>query len=200
MHEAEAIERLRSYKRIIARLKVLENYSVGAGITVSRMNQDDHLMDLHRKLRAMPTYMYLTNREQVLETTAHAYLTDYPVGTKAQLAAIPRTAADPGDAQALREIRQKIEKVIEARTGNREGYEGVLDRLSEFQDLENERDQIDAGLEALESYKPDYAFLLRLRYVEGLEIVEVVERMQTSRRTFERSRPKALYEFSRLSM
>jgi len=200
MHESEAIERLGGYKRIVARIKVLENYSVGAGITVSRMNQDDHLMELHRRLRTMPTYMYLTKREQVLERTAHAYLAGYPAGTKAQLAAVPRTADDPEDAQALREIRQKIEKVIEARTGNREGYEGVLDRLSEFQDLQNERDQIDAALTALESYKPDYALLLRLRYVEGLEIVEVVERMQTSRRTFERSRPKALHEFCRLSM
>ncbi|WP_246070517.1 ECF-type sigma factor [Paenibacillus kobensis] len=200
MHESEAIERLTSYKRILARLKVLDNYSVGAGITVSRINQDDHLMELHRKLRGMPSYMYLTKREQVLETTAHAYLTGYPTGTKAQLAAVPKTATDEEDAKALREIRSKIQKVIEARTGNREGYEGVLDRLSEYQDLQNERDQIDSALSALESYKPDYAKLLRLRYVEGLEINEVVDRMQTSRRTFERSRPKALQEFGRLSV
>ncbi|MEB9892982.1 RNA polymerase subunit sigma-24, partial [Bacillus cereus] len=80
--EQQVIEQLTGYRDIVGRLRVLETYSVGNGITVSRLNEDDHLQELHRKLRGLPSYMYLTAREQRLESIAHAYLTDYPAGTR----------------------------------------------------------------------------------------------------------------------
>ncbi|EFM10154.1 RNA polymerase, sigma-24 subunit, ECF subfamily [Paenibacillus curdlanolyticus YK9] len=200
MDETAVIEQLSNYKRIVARIKVLENYSIGAGITVSRLNQDDQLMELHRKLRGMPTYMYLSKREQELETTAHAYLDKYPSGIRSQLRAIPAQGCDADDDKALRELRAKIEKVIEARTGSKDGYEAVIERLSELQDLQAQRDQIDAALEALESYKPDYAKLLRLRYVEGVPVQEAAAEMKIAERTFRSWRTKALEEFERLAV
>jgi len=97
MTEQQAIELLSSYRQKQARLQVLSSYSVGAGITISRLNEDDHLQELHRKLRGLPSYLYLSAKEQRLEATAHAYLERYPAGTRAQLAAVPREGADEED-------------------------------------------------------------------------------------------------------
>lgn len=72
------IDQLSEYRQSLARIKVLSSYSVGAGITISRLNEDDHLQELHRKLRGRPSYMYLSKREQKLETAAHTHLTEYP--------------------------------------------------------------------------------------------------------------------------
>ncbi|PWV97453.1 hypothetical protein DFQ01_12197 [Paenibacillus cellulosilyticus] len=199
MDETTVIEQLSNYKRIIARIKVLENYSVGAGITVSRLNQDDQLMELHRRLRGMPSYMYLSKREQELETAAHAYLDKYPSGIRAQLRAVPAGASDADDDKALRDLRAKIEKVIEARTGSKDGYEAVVERLSELQDLQAQRDQIDAALEALESYEPDYAKLLRAHYIDGRPWNESARELNVSRDVFYRWRKKAVSEYEKIA-
>lgn len=193
------IERLKDYKAHVARIQVLSSYSIGSGMTVSRLNQDDQLQELHRKLRMLPTYMYLNKKEQALETVAHAYLTKYPPGTRSQLRAIPKSGADVEDEKLLRELRQKIKKVIEARAGNIDDCDAVLDRLSELQDLQQEVRELEATLVALESYKPEYAKLLRLHYVEGKTAEDVAEEMNIARVTFFRWRPKAAEEFSKLS-
>jgi hypothetical protein len=44
VNEQQAIELLSSYRQKQARLQVLSSYSVGAGITVSRLNEDDQLL------------------------------------------------------------------------------------------------------------------------------------------------------------
>lgn len=199
MTEQEAIELLSRRRQMQARMQVLSTYSVGAGITVSRLNEDDHLQELHRKLRGMPTYMYLSKHEQRLESVAHAYLTRYPVGTRAQLAAVPVSGADPEDDMLLQELRGKIRKVIAARGGDvRDGFDEVLNRLAEFQDLKAEIERIDMVLEALEKYRPDYAKLLRLRYVDGLTQERVADELEVSTKTVSRREKLAIGEFVRL--
>ncbi|BBH19813.1 hypothetical protein Back11_11580 [Paenibacillus baekrokdamisoli] len=144
--------------------------------------------------------MYLNKREQRLETAAHAYLTKYPAGTKAQLGEVITTSgADPEDEKLLQELRGKIEKVIEARTGNIGDYDSVIERISELQDLEQQKEYFDNVLEVLEDYKPGYGKLLRLRYVEDLPAGEVATELKVVRKTFERWRPKALYEYAKIS-
>jgi hypothetical protein len=200
MTEQQAIEQLSTYRQKQARLQVLSTYSVGAGITVSRLNEDDHLRELHAKLRGLPSYMYLTKREQQLETVAHAYLTRYPAGTRAQLAAVPTRGADPEDEELLRELREKIRRVIAARGWDmRDDIDEVLDRVAEYQDLKAEIERIDTVLAALEAYKPDYARLLRLRYVEGKQPSEVAAELGIAERTFRSWKEKAEKEFVRLA-
>lgn len=199
MTEQEVIEQLTTYRQKQARIEVLATYSVGAGITVSRLNEDDQLQELHRRLRGLPSYMYLSKKEQELETVAHAYLGRYPAGTRSQLSSVPTNGADPDDDQLLRELRAKIQKVIESRAGQVDDFDAVLDRLAELQDLRADVERVDTVMRALEKYKPEYAKLLRLRYIEKLEIGVLTETMQISRRTFERMRPKAIIEFARLS-
>ncbi|SDR82450.1 ECF sigma factor [Paenibacillaceae bacterium GAS479] len=199
MTEQQAIELLTSYRAKQARIKALDAHSVGAGITISRLCEDDQLQQLHQRLRGLPSYMYLTTRELRLEATAHAYLERYPVGTRSQLAAVPTGVADPEDDQLLLELRGKIKRVIEARGAGTHDLDALLERLAEAQDLQEELRQCDAALEALASYKPDYARLLRLRYVEDSTIEKVAEKLQVSRRTYERLRPRAVAEFVRLS-
>jgi len=183
-----------------ARLDVLSTYSVGAGITVSRLNQEDQLQELHRRLRGQPSYMYLSKHEQELETVAHAYLERYPVGTKAQLNAVPKTGFDKEDDRLLQELREKIRKVIAARGGDiRDDIDEVLNRLAEYQDLQAELDRIDTVLKALETYRPEWTKLLRLVYVEGLEIADVRAKMQLSAPTYRRWRAAAEEEFEKLS-
>lgn len=190
------VERLEEYRQALARIKVLSSYSVGAGITISRLNEDDHLQELHRKLRGRPSYLYLTKREQQLETVAHAHLVEYPAGTKAQLAAIPEMGIDPEDDQLLQELRRKIQKVIDSRQGLGDGFSGVLNRLAALQDLQTEVKNVDL---VLENCKPEYAELLKLRYVEQLTVDNVAARMHITRRTYARWLKEAFCEFERLS-
>lgn len=192
------IEELRAYKRIVARIEILGRYSVGNGITVSRINQDDQLQDLHRQLRGKPSYMYLNGHEQALESTAHAYLTKYPAGAKSQLEAIPRRGADADDEKRLREIRGKIQKVIDARGWSRDDLESVLERVAELEDLQTKRKNIEMVLDAVESYKPEYARLLRLRYVENFTAEAVAANLSISVRTFRRWQLAAIEEVKKV--
>ncbi|WP_058304609.1 DUF1492 domain-containing protein [Gorillibacterium timonense] len=200
MNHDQVISQLKGYKRIVGRIKYLEKYPVGGGIRLSSISQDDNLQTLHRQLRGMPTYLYLNKREQELETTAHAYLTRYPAGTKAQLREVQGLYSDDReDERKLREVEQKIRKVLETRTGQSEGYHGVLERLSEIQDLEQEKEQIDNALEALGEYKPHYADLLRLRYIEGKAVDQVADDLAISRVTFFRWKTKSLEEYANVA-
>lgn len=194
--EQQVIEQLTRYRDTVGRLRILETYSIGNGITVSRLNEDDHLQELHRKLRGLPSYMYLTPREQHLEATAHAYLTRYPAGTRAQLQAVKECEpADEGDRQLLEELRRKIAKVIEARTGTPDGYEAILAQLAEYQDLKAEKHRIDTVLEAMDE---ELSELLRLRYINGLSVADAAAELGIARRTFDRRRARAIRKYSSL--
>ncbi|MGO4545800.1 ECF-type sigma factor [Paenibacillus sp. 2TAB23] len=199
--EQRIIDQLTSYKRLKARKKQLEGTAVGPGIRLSSMSEDDDLQELHRQLRKLPSYMYLDEQEQRIETAAHANLKKYPLGTRAQLNEVirSRAAASPGDEKLLRELEQKIEKVLESRSGSNgfEGYMGVIDKISELQDIDKELHSIDEALEALEGFEPDYARLLRLRYIEGKPTEFVASELGVVDRTFRRWKQKALAEVVR---
>jgi DNA-directed RNA polymerase specialized sigma24 family protein len=199
--EEIALELLSSYRRLTARMKQLEKTSVGPGIRLSAVSEDDKLQELHRELRKLPTYMYLDEREQQIESAAHANLTKYPLGTRAQLKEVKRiqASASPEDEQLLKELEAKIKKVLEARAGasSSEGYRGVLDKISELQDLERQKREIDEALEALEECEPQYAQLLKLRYIEGKQAEFVASELGIVDRTFRRWKQKAVQELVR---
>lgn len=200
MTEQEVIEQLTQYRKKQARIHVLSTYPVGAGITVSRLNEDDQLQDLHARLRGMPSYMYLSKHEQELEQAANAYLTRYPAGVKAQQRAIRQiNPVGEEDSQLVTDLYVKISKVVEARLGPRSDIDKILDRLAELQDLQAEISRIDTVLKALEQYKPDYAQLLRMIHVDGLEIEEIAYKMQLTERTIDRRRKKAESEYVSLA-
>lgn len=190
-----AIEQLRGYKRLVARINLLEKTPIGNGMYLFGGNDDDKLQDLHKQLHGLPSYLYLTPHEQELEQIANAYLSRYPAGTRAQLAAVPRSGADAEDDKLLQELRRKIQKVIEARGGNPDDFEAVLERISEKQELEQQKERIDQALAALEDYKPEYAKLLRLRYVEGRTPNETARELGVAERTFRNWRIKAIAEY-----
>lgn len=198
--EQSVIDQLREYRQKLARIKVLSSHDVGAGITVSRLNEDDQLQELHRKLRGLPSYMYLSAREQKLERTAHAYLDRYPSGIRAQKRAIPPRGVDAEDSQLLREIRGKIQKVIEARGYDvRDGIDEILERLAELQDLQAEVKRIDTVLDALEQYKPNFAKLLRVHLIDGAPWDEATKELNISKDVFYRWRKRALIEYEKLA-
>lgn len=201
MNEQEAIEQLNSYRQMEARMHLLSEYSVGYGITVSRLSQDDQLQDLHRKLRGLPSYMYLNKHEQRIETTAHAYLQRYPAGIRGQRAEVmQRHSPDQEDEQLLRELERKIEKVIAARGYEiRDDIDAVLERVAELQDLKEQINRIDMVLEFMQTYKPEYVKLLRLRYVEENTAQEVAAQMGIAERTFRSWRTSAINEFIKLA-
>lgn len=198
--EQQVIDQLSRYRQKKARIQALSTYSVGAGITVSRLNEDDQLQELHRKLRGIPSYMYLSGYEQKLENVAHTYMTRYPAGVKAQKQAVPVQVMDPEDTELLQELRRKIQKVIEARGYDiRNGIEEIMERLTELQDLQAEVNRIDTVLDALEEFKPNYAKLLRMRFVDGVEPGEAAREFNIVRQTFYKWQQKAIEEFCRLA-
>ncbi|WP_439412727.1 hypothetical protein [Enterobacter ludwigii] len=198
--EHQVIEQLSQYRQKKARIQALSTYSVGSGITVSRLNEDDQLQELHRRLRGLPSYMYLSGYEQKLENVAHAYMTYYPAGVKSQKQAVPVQVMDQEDTELLQDLRQKIQKVIEARGYDiRNGIEEIMERLTELQDLQAEVNRIDTVLDALGQYKPDYAKLLRLHLIDGVPWDRATKELNISKDVFYRWRKKALTEYEKLA-
>jgi len=203
MTEQEAIEQLSNYKRLQARLHLLSNYSVGAGITISRLNEDDQLQELHSKLRGLPSYMYLSQREQKLETIAHVYLNGkYPAGIPSQQRAVGAAMGlDDEDAKLLKELKYKIAKVVAARGYDiRDDIDAVLDRVAELQDLQIAIKRIDDVLLAVKRVNSNYADLLMQRYINELPVTKVCEIIGVSESTYKRWHPKAIREFARMNV
>lgn len=149
----------------------------------------------------MPSYLYLSKREQELETVAHIYLSRYPAGIKAQKRAVPAHAPDPEDTQLLQELRRKIQKVIAARGYDvREGIDEIIERLTELQDLQAEVGQIDTVLQALESYRPEYARIIQRHLIDEVAWEEVAKEMSLSKSVFYRWRKKAIEEYEKLAI
>lgn len=197
MTEQTAVEQLSQYRQKQARIHVLSTYSVGAGITVSRLNEDDQLQELHAKLRGLPSYMYLSGYEQKLEQAANAYMTRYPAGVRAQQRAVPVNVMDEEDRKLLLELRDKIQKVIAARGYEvRSDIDEILNRLTELQDLQAEVSRIDTVLKVL---KPEYADLLRLKYIQEFNVEETCKRLAVVEKTYYRWRKRAIDEFIKLS-
>lgn len=199
MTEQQVIEQLSSYRAKLARIQALGTYGIGSGIQISRLSEEDHLQQLHRRLRGLPSYMYLGKRDQELEATAHAYLTYYPVGVRAQRNAIPDIGAYEEDDKLLQELRAKIAKVIDARGGCKYDLDEVLERLSELQDLQAEVKRIDDLLALLEEYKPDCARLIRLSFIAEKPWMDVAEQLNLSKDGYYRLRRKALREYNKLA-
>ncbi|ASA22330.1 DUF1492 domain-containing protein [Paenibacillus donghaensis] len=199
MTEQQVIDQLTGYRQKQARIQALGTYTVGSGIQISRLNDEDQLQQLHRRLRGLPSYMYLGKRDLQLEATAHAYLTFYPAGVRSQRNAIPDIGAYQEDDELLQELRAKIAKVIDARTGCKYDLDEVLERLSELQDLQAEVQRVDDLLSLLEEYKPDYAKLLRLKYIQDMDVPETCKRLAVVEKTYYRWRKRAIDEFSKLS-
>lgn len=199
MTEQQVIDQLSSYRRKQARIQALGMYSVGGGIQISRLSEEDHLQQLHRKLRGLPSYMYLSKREQELEATAHAYLTFYPSGVRAQRNIIPDIGAYQEDDELLQELRAKIAKVIDARAGCKYDLDEVLDRLSELQDLRAEVKKMDDTMMAMEVYMPHLVKLLRLRFVDDHSVEDALKSLNVARATFYRWQEKAIQEYRKLA-
>lgn len=203
MTEQTAIEQLSQYRQKQARIQVLSTYSVGAGITVSRLNEDDQLQELHAKLRGLPSYMYLSSYEQKLEYVANAYMTRYPAGVRAQQRAIPvdvMDVMDEEDRELLQVVRDKIAKVIAARGYEvRSDIDEILNRLTELQDLQADIQRLEFILDRLQEYKPYDATLLRYIYVEGLEAKELSDKFEISESTVRRRINRAEAEYTKLA-
>ncbi|MEI7027144.1 RNA polymerase subunit sigma-24 [Paenibacillus sp. y28] len=198
--EHSVIEHLKEYKRILGRIRILERQPIGNGMYLSAVYGDDKLQALHRQLRDMPSYMYLSKREQQLETTAHAYLERYPLGTRSQLHEVTGLKGlDDEDEKTLRELQQKIQRVLEARTGTAEGFEAVIERMSELQDLKVQAAYYEQVFEVLGEYNQQYAQALRLQYVDGLSSQEIIRTMGLSQTVYYSLRKRALQEFAELT-
>ncbi|MNW40399.1 hypothetical protein D3C74_175130 [compost metagenome] len=198
--ELTAIEQLSQYRQKQARIQVLSTYSVGAGITVSRLNEDDQLQELHAKLRKLPSYKYLSGHEQKLEQAANAYMTHYPSGIKAQQRAIRQiNPVGEDNSQLITELYTKISKVVETRVGRRNDVDEIINRLAELQDLQADIQRLDFILDRLQEYKPYDATLLRYIYVDGLEQKELSDKLQVTEKTVGRRRKRAEAEYTRLA-
>lgn len=101
-NEQSVIEQLSQYRQKKARIQVLSNYSVGAGITVSRLNEDDQLQELHRKLRGCRHTCIFQNESRSLKQS--------------------RTFTSPGTLPALRprsELSQHTPRILRTRSSCR---------------------------------------------------------------------------------
>jgi hypothetical protein len=198
--EQLVIEQLKGYKGMVGRIKILEKHPIGNGMFLESNNDDDKLQDLHKKLKGLPSYMYLNGQEQSIEDVANAYMTEFPLGTRSQLNEVRgKKTVNPEDEKKLKQLKRKIEKVIDARRGDVEGFKGVVERLSEMQDLENTIQMIDDILGVLSEYKPHYTQLLRERFIEEKSVEEVTAILNVSKATFDRWKQKSVEEYIRLS-
>lgn len=197
--ETRVIDQLSRYSDISGRIRVLSTYSVGMGMTISRLNQDDQLQELHKRLRSMPSYMYLSKYEQKLEQVAHANLTRYPAGARAQKHAIPLRGSSPDEDKLLYDLRKKIQKVIDARGCFTSDLDEVLERMAELQELQDEKQKIDHVLEIMGENHSHLSELMRLYYILGKSWREVIDIMGISKSVFYRWRQAAIEKYAILS-
>jgi hypothetical protein len=199
--EQRVIEQLRSYNTIVGRIKILEKYPLGNGMHLTEpYNEDDKLQALHRQLRGLPSYMYLTKREQKLESVANAYLTRHPAGIKSQHYTVKQIrGVDDEDRKLIKELASKIRKVMDTRHGALDEFEAALRRVSELQDLQQEKDMIDSVLNTMVEYKPHYRNLLVYRYIEDKPVDIVSRELNIHRSTFDKWRKAAINEYANLS-
>lgn len=198
--EQRVIEQLRNYKTIEGRIKILEKYPIGNGMHLTEpYSEDDKLQALHRQLKGLPSYMYLTKREQKLEATANAYLTRHPAGIKSQHYTVKQIrAVDDEDRKLIKELAGKIRKVMDTRQGALDEFEAALRRVSELQDLQQEKEMIDTVLNTMEDYKPHYRNLLVYKYIEDKHVDMVCDLLNTSQSNYKRWRASAIEEYIRL--
>jgi hypothetical protein len=197
--EKAVIEQLSEYNTLCGRIKVLEKYPIGNGMYLESSKEDDKLQDLHRQLKGIPSYMYLAPRERLLEAVANSYLVDHPLGTQSQYHAVASiVGVNNDDRKHLKELGKKVGRAIEARKGQVDGFDGVLERLCELQGLQDKKEWIDHVLGTMEEYKPQYVEILRSRYVESKSLDEITTRLSISLRTFDRWRLKAIEEYAKL--
>lgn len=198
--EQIVVSELKEYKRLIGNIKMLERQPIGYGMHVYAAPGEDKLQALHKKLKDHPSYMYLSPKEQEIELVAHTHLENYPTGTRSQRNEVKSTRTnDTEDNKILAKLGKKIDKVIDARRGTLDGFEAVVQKVSELQDLNQRKEQIDATLEILSGYNPEYALLLKTRYIEGKTVGEVASEFGISRRTFDRFREQAITEYIRFA-
>ncbi|BCJ86466.1 RNA polymerase subunit sigma-24 [Effusibacillus dendaii] len=199
--EAQVIEQLSEYNTIVGRIKILEKYPIGNGLYLTEpYSEDDKLQALHKQLKGLPSHMYLSRREQKLESVANAYITRHPAGTKSQLYEVKSVRTlDDDDKKLLKELGSKIEKVIDARHGTVDGYEGALQRVAELQELQQKKEWIDDILKTMAEYKPHYSELLILRYIQCKDVEAVCNQIPTSRANYKRWRPMAIKEYAKLA-
>lgn len=198
--EELVIEELAEYKKLSNRLRILNKQSIGMGMSMEFTNADDKLKDLHNILKPLKTYMYLTKKERALETIAHAYLPRYALGTKTQLSDIRGLVGnDDEDDKLLRDLERKVEKVYDARHGEIDGYEAVLSRIVEIQEIQDKLSHVESIFDIMDEKKSHYVLLLKMRFIEEEEIEQVMHQLNTSRRVFFRWREKAIDEYASLS-
>jgi len=201
------IERLSKYREHLARIRVLSTYSVGSGITLSRISETDELKQLHERLRPQRTYMYLSQREQELEAVAHAKLGRYPAGTRAQLQEVTKAlteaieeGGDEEEIKHLESLRRAVKRVSKAREGEMREVDKVINNLAELQDLQAEVNRLDMILSQLETYAPQAVKLLRIHYIEGKTPDESAESLGIVRQTFYTWRKEAVQAFNNLAV
>jgi len=205
--EAYVIKQLDRYRFLSSRARILSTYSIGAGVLLTTICEDDRLQELHGKFHDQPSYMYLTKREQELEAVAHANLRRYPAGIAAQnreikAIRVPSKEEDPQGRKDVLDLRRRIKRVYEARTGasaDNGTIQSVVNRVAELQQVQAELRNIEIVFEEVRREKPEYELLLKLRYVERQPAGEVARRMNISKKTFDRYRDRAIDEFARLS-
>lgn len=82
----------------------------------------------------------------------------------------------------------------------REGIDEIIERLTELQDLQAEVGQIDTVLQALESYRPEYARIIQRHLIDEVAWEEVAKEMSLSKSVFYRWRKKAIEEYEKLAI
>lgn len=198
--EQVVIDQLKNYRRLVGKIETLSRYPIGFGMSILSTNEDDRLQELHHILRGMPSNVYLNKSERELEAVAIAYLTNFPLGTRSQIHEIKNIhAVDEEDDKKLKLLAYKISNVLDARGRDGFTHKDYVKRISELQELHEEKQIIDNTLEVMEGYEPSYAVLLRKQYLEGGKVAEVALDLGISRKTYDRRRYRALMEYAHLA-
>lgn len=96
----------------------------------------------------------------------------------------------------LKELAGKIQKVIDARGGGQvDDFEGVLERISELQELEAQKKYFESTVETLGG---KYGRILRLQYIDFQEPMDIADEMGISLPTLYKWRRQALSAYGKL--
>ncbi|SCW57267.1 Protein of unknown function [Paenibacillus tianmuensis] len=103
--------------------------------------------------------------------------------------------ASGAEQEALRSTEAKVKALLEGLLGTSDGYQGILARITELQELERQKERMEHALDALDDLKHEYAQVLKLLYLDGNEPHDIACDLGISLSTFYGWRRKALKEY-----
>lgn len=185
---------LKGYPKLEGRIRIAKRRAEGKGITffdpLRNKLKEEQLATIGRAYTAgNKEYMHQEKAENLFHSIKGDDAEDEQMLDEIRGVMIG-TRAWEGLASVTDDGKVKLFEVAQA--------ESMQKARRQVEELENEKETIDLGMEELQVYRPDLEKLLRDRYIKDKCVLQVCREMNISEKTYDRRKKEAICEFAML--